>query len=227
MILYLYTPAIEIANLFSLQMDLALRVYVYFFTTLSLLCCWRILYADDKINLMATIITTAIIFLFLPLGALGQRENLMMIFIMPYLFLLSNRLASSTHAAKIFYIGVGIMAGCGFVIKPYFLIPLALLEIYYMQQTPWYYHTLAFFALSILLCARLFTAWVKNPSYNVIAVSLLTASIFLYLTAHLDYLRLSILHYPVGYFSLFAAVFGFLFYIAYDKNKLHTFMVIY
>jgi hypothetical protein len=315
MILYLYIPAVWIGNVFSLQADVALRVYVYLLATGSLICCWQVLYChsreggnplmvrdnltigsrlrgNDKLSLnntlnlnstlnptnpfklndnfnlttklysMTVIVITAIIFLFLPLSEFGQREHLMLILIMPYLFLMADR----SHHSTPFCILIGLMAGCGFVIKPYFLAPLILIELHHMrqtrnwlawlrpeiagiffifalsasiifivnrdyltlvvplithlyyqkyalplhavlfneqavfayytlvfywlsyqsnphkklstilaitisgfllaffiQQTSWYYHTLPFFSLSILLCALLFIAWVNNP----------------------------------------------------------------
>jgi hypothetical protein len=328
MILYIYTPAVWIAKIFSLSADIALRVYVYLLASLSLCCCWRLVKIGmPDTNGMREILLTAlaIIFLCVPLSEFGQREHVLMIFILPYLLLIANRLQDKTSGSAIFYLLIGCMAGCGFVIKPYFLMPLLFLEIYlmrfqrkwfawfrpevmgiaiifllaaniifivhrdyitqvvplvsrfyyqkyglsletvtenpqavfaygalvfyllshksnpykalstvlaiavlgflassFLQQTAWYYHSLPFFSLSILLCTTLFGFWAQiavSFRENIFA-GLFAASVFGLFFWQLNYIRLSIFLYPVGYFSLFAFVFGFLFYVAHTRKSL-------
>lgn len=66
--------------------------------------------------------------LILPLYEFGQREHLTVILIIPYLLLVST--FNKHQFPWYFRVSVGVMAGLGFAIKPYFLIPLFLILIW-------------------------------------------------------------------------------------------------
>lgn len=56
---------------------------------------------------------------------LGQREHLAILLVMPYLLLLAARLEHA-HVASLLALGVGLAAGLGFALKPFFVLPLGL-----------------------------------------------------------------------------------------------------
>ena len=91
-----------------------------------------------------------------------------------------------------------------------------------MQRMYLYYHVLPMLAMCILLLSLLFAVLVtskrvaKAEWLTVGAYSLLLLSYILY---RLNYIWLGIVYYPAFYFALFAALFSFLLYAAYGKDK--------
>ena len=85
--------------------------------------------AEKRIILLLAFFCLAI----LPGGAIGQREHLAMILIMPYVFLSALRASGSTIPFPIQGV-VGVLGGIGFVLKPYFLVGPVFLEIFLIFQ---------------------------------------------------------------------------------------------
>ena len=77
------------------------------------------------------LVAMAITLIIVPFFWFGEREHCAVILVIPYLFSTIARL----HGVKINrYEGVlyGLFAGIGFLIKPYFIMPLILVEAYYL-----------------------------------------------------------------------------------------------
>lgn len=133
MIFYLYMPAWHLSQWTSLDIFHAFYFYVYaiiFISTgLSNLLLKKIITERDKI--IVPMMTFALIFLplFTHLTEIGQREQMMYLMILPYLFLVAATLMNKpvNRATRVF---IGLFAGCGFALKPFFLIPLCLVELY-------------------------------------------------------------------------------------------------
>jgi len=102
------------------------NLYVYILIAFSLLLC----YLENK-NL--TLILAALL-LFLPLYEMGQREHFVIIFILPYILLLANRL-EQIKSNKALSVTIGMIAGIGFAIKPHYLLIFVLLEIYFLFKS--------------------------------------------------------------------------------------------
>jgi hypothetical protein len=68
---------------------------------------------------------------------LGQREHLAILLVMPYLLLLAARLEHA-HISSRLAIAVGLAAGVGFALKPFFVLPLGLglLQLQRERRTP-------------------------------------------------------------------------------------------
>ena len=138
LIIYLYTPLLLLQHLFNIKVMLALRLYVFFISSLSLFFCYILLKSiiNEKNNLIRLILlgTICCVFLISPISEFGQREHLTGILITPYLLLMAARIQNKQFSTK-YDIVIGIMAGLGFAIKPYFYLPLILIEIYYTVVT--------------------------------------------------------------------------------------------
>lgn len=65
----------------------------------------------------------------LPMGDFGQREHLALLMTIPYAALGAARVMGSRPSTRL-ALCTGLFAGLGFGLKPYFLVPLALLEFY-------------------------------------------------------------------------------------------------
>ncbi len=127
LILYLYIPIIYLVKLTHLSLSYALRMYIDILVGLSLFFCRAFLISLQSISSLF-LITLSIILLILPLSDFGQREHLTLIFIMPYLLLITARLDNKPIHYPII---IGIMAGIGFCLKPFFLLSYGLIIIYF------------------------------------------------------------------------------------------------
>jgi len=132
LILYLYFPVILSMQFFKIKLILAVRLYIISLALLSILACNYFikrcqLNTRIRLNLLITI---TLILLFLPLCEFAQREHLLLIFTLPYWFLV---LARIEKAPIPFFPALlcGISAGLGFALKPFFLPPLLLTEFYF------------------------------------------------------------------------------------------------
>lgn len=118
LILYLYVPPVLFSNYFSVFIHNALQWYVYALSLLSLMLCAQ--FIESK-RLMVVL---AITFLLMPISDFGQREHLMVLLTSPFIFL---SLVNNCHVYL--RLIVGVLAGVGFAIKPYFYFTYVLLEL--------------------------------------------------------------------------------------------------
>ncbi len=135
MIFYLYTPACLLTKLTGLNIILSVRLYILFLISLSFNVCLslikHLIQPQDKFLYFILYSSLLFILLFLPAYHFGQREHLLLILMLPYLFAsvlyLENKPISYPYAFLI-----GLLAGLGFALKPFFLPPLILVELYIM-----------------------------------------------------------------------------------------------
>jgi len=133
--IYLYMPAIFLQKIGAVSAITALRIYIFVFATFSLAICYflvkKIFLPKDSIVRSLFLFSLLFIYLILPMDEFGQRECLLLYLTMPYFLLVSLRL---THEkiALLPAIGIGLLAGLGFAIKPFFLLAFGLVELYFM-----------------------------------------------------------------------------------------------
>lgn len=136
MILYLYLPGYLLSKL-GLPLIQAMRFYLFTLGFFSLWFSWLYLKKIFIKNaaIFLPIMSIAIVFnlFFLPVNQFGQREHLLMIFLLPYLLLAVLRLHQQTvNTYQAF--AIGLIAGCGVALKPFFVIPLFFIELYLALQ---------------------------------------------------------------------------------------------
>ena len=138
LILYLYIPPVLLAKFSSISIIMALRVYVFLLGTLSLSLCYalakKLFSPQDKWLAGLFLTTIALTFFVTPIEQFGQREHLLLLLTLPY-FLSMACLLNGNPMTRWQAVITGFMAGCGFAIKPYFLMPFFLLELYYLLRT--------------------------------------------------------------------------------------------
>jgi hypothetical protein len=138
MILYLSLPVSLIAKQFSLSLTETFRGYLFCLCAISLLSCHQLLKSifsvKDKLVSRFFLATIAFVFLLIPTYELGQRENLLLILMMPYLLCAHLRIENK-NINRYFGIFIGLFAAFGFALKPYFIITFILLEIYVILRT--------------------------------------------------------------------------------------------
>jgi len=166
MILYLYFPACLFAKWTAISIITAVRLYIILLAIISLSLCFfflkKLIKPQDKVLRYFLFYTLVFGMLFLPYFAFAQREHILIIFMLPYLLSAALALENKPVHPGIAVL-IGVMAGLGFALKPFFLVTPCLVEFYF-----------------IIKQRRLF-AWVRIESFVIIGVLILyLASIFLW-----------------------------------------------
>ncbi|MHB1947950.1 MAG: hypothetical protein ACYCQI_07545 [Gammaproteobacteria bacterium] len=135
--LYLYSPAILLAKIVPANLFTIFTGYIFILAILSFGMCYlwikKIFIQQDKKVAAIFMLLIAVTFFLLPLSYdFGQREHLLIILTMPYLLLMAYRLQKNEKINNYAALLVGLLGFLGFVIKPFFLLPLLFMELYYI-----------------------------------------------------------------------------------------------
>jgi hypothetical protein len=182
LILYLTVPVCFIAELFSIN---PLNIAYCYFSILALMsvvvsyALLKRLVREPLIRYLTFMSLLGVMFL-LPASDFGEREHIAMLFATPYLFaaaLTLNHQSLSQRQAIL----IGLFAGIGFALKPYFLIPLCLIEAFFILDTQrilGWVRTESLTILSVML-VYLAAVWVFHPAYFHIIIPLVNRYYFL------------------------------------------------
>jgi len=131
MILYLYMPVLFFAKKTGFSLLASFIVYIFSLSLYSILFSWILLkkIISNKNVLYFFICIVAFVVILLPLHAFGQREHVFFMLSLPYFFLAVARLDKIKISACLACV-IGLLAGLGFCIKPFFLFPLIFIELY-------------------------------------------------------------------------------------------------
>ena len=168
LIIYIYSLAILISPIFGSKVFSVLFLN-YSIALISILMSYpllkRICRADSGL-LNCLLITLCFAELILPSTDFGQREDLTLMLIMPYLFVCSLRLENQNFKPS-FLLACGLMAGVGFSIKPHFIIPLSLIFIWVLYKKRDWKPCFSIENLSILgvMCFYVLSVPFFNPDY--------------------------------------------------------------
>jgi hypothetical protein len=174
LILYLYMPPVLASLWLPISVMAALKLYVYLLISIMLVTCQfflKSIFSDDVLLRRVFLVVLCAVALLFPMYEFGQREHLLLIFIMPYLLLLCYRLQGQ-NVDPMVGLGVGVFAGLGFALKPVFLVTWILLESYYLISKKSIFslirsETIAIVALVMVYLAMVF--WL-HPDYLQIVV---------------------------------------------------------
>jgi hypothetical protein len=135
MIFILYSPIVILQKITDLNVKTLVCLYVIFCTFISLTICnallKRILSPQDFYLRRAMIFVLMVAFLVIPVTDFGQREHVLFILGMPYLLAVVARAKGITISVATASL-IGLMGGLVFSLKPFFLIPIILIECYLM-----------------------------------------------------------------------------------------------
>lgn len=133
MIFILYAPIVILKKITDFNVKTLMYLYVIFFAFISLTICnallKRILAPQDSYLRNVMIFILVVTFLIIPVIDFGQREHVLFILGMPYVLAVVVRakgIAISVTIASL----IGLMGGLVFSLKPFFLIPIILVECY-------------------------------------------------------------------------------------------------
>jgi hypothetical protein len=113
----------------------------------------------------------AVMILIFPNYELGQRDQFVSMLAMPYLLLLCNRLQNQP-ASRVLAISVGVMAGCGFAIKPVFMLLWLMLEGFYCLSKRSLYAALRNETIAIagIIAVYIALVFILHPDYLTIVM---------------------------------------------------------
>lgn len=166
MILYLYIPVCLVAKWTAASLMTTMRLYIILLAIVSLSFCFfflkKLLKPQEKVLFYFLFYTLVFGMLFLPYVAFAQREHILIIFMLPYLLSAMAALENKPIHPGIATL-IGVMAGLGFALKPFFLVTPCLIELYFIIKR------------------RHLFAWVRIESLVILGVLMLYfASIFLW-----------------------------------------------
>lgn len=182
MIYYLYLPPTIVSHFFALNIIYVFRFYIFSLASLSLFICSlftvRIFIREHRFLAYHFILIMAGIFLLSAFFEFGQREHLFMMLAMPYLLLVAYRLQPPSRnnlpqaGEKIIPLFIGLYAGLGFALKPYFLCTPLLVELWYIYYKK---NVLAWMRPEILsmlalFCVYAITTFIFFPDYIFVIV---------------------------------------------------------
>jgi hypothetical protein len=132
-VFYLDLPAVALARLTGLPEIPVFYAYLIFLVVLSLWLCWPLI--ESIYQRSALIIRYCVLFslifisLIWPLGMFGQREHFLFILTIPYILGAMSRSVDSPLSSLMAML-IGVLAGIGLSIKPYYLIVWIVIEGY-------------------------------------------------------------------------------------------------
>lgn len=134
---YLTIPPVAFARLTGIGPMACFVGYAFLLIACSLLLVHRLLDRQPGLSAghrAAMLFAAATALAIAPIGVFGQREHLMLIFALPYLFLISARLADD-RCDRRFATLIGLYSALGFCLKPHFLLVPAALELYLIARS--------------------------------------------------------------------------------------------
>jgi hypothetical protein len=138
-IFWLSVAPVALARALGCRPILVYNLFVLGLVALSVGWCQRLLRlgwpSAPRSYRMAVCALLATAFVLLPGDEFGQRENLLIILVMPYLFSAAARIAG-TPRSRVEGIGLGLLAAAGLVLKPYYLLLWLCVEGYLLLARP-------------------------------------------------------------------------------------------
>lgn len=181
MILYLTVPICFIAELFSLNPLNIAYCYFSIMALISVLTSYALLTRLVREPLICYMTYAGLLFItfLLPMNEFGEREHITMMLITPYLFASSLALANKPLSQRAAFL-IGLAAGVGFALKPYFLIPLCLIETLFIakkQRVLGWVRTETVTIIGVMV-TYLLAIWCFHPAYIHIILPLVSRYYF-------------------------------------------------
>jgi hypothetical protein len=134
LIMFFYMPALGVGALLGVTDYLGLLIYLFVLIGIVLYIAYRLLHRimpSRPVLVSLLLVAMAIILIIVPFFWFGEREHCAVILVIPYLLSTIARL-SGVKINRYEGVLYGLFAGIGFLIKPYFIMPLILVEAYYL-----------------------------------------------------------------------------------------------
>jgi hypothetical protein len=223
LILYLYMPICLLARYTGFNQISIMPFYILLLITLSSSCCFvllrKIIAKED--NMLLSILSIVLLYtLYLsPVIEWGQREHILLILMLPYLFaavLVIENEPLSTFSR----VCITIFAGLGFALKPFFLITPFLVEMYFFLKTRRI--RMEALILSCIFILYLGTVYLLQPGYLYVVLPLVSD---LYFIGYAQSLNEFLQNYFV-LFCIFTLIIAILFYKQVTYQTFHRVLIL-
>ena len=213
MVWVVYMPSGVLVQLNLLDEPSALRLvfWTYFLiSTALLICVLSRLESRDRAAGAGWVVAFVLVATLGPGFSFGQREHACVLFAMPYLAAAVLRLQGGQSLRKSIALSIGLLAGIGFTIKPYFLAVPALVELLLLVRLGWRSLLVRIeslvFGLTVLV--YVVTAGVLLPAYLKFVIELTRSTYWAYDTDNFPVLldRYILVVKPALYGGLIALV---------------------
>ncbi len=134
LIFFLYCPPVWVANMLLVEPTAVFYAYIFTLATVSCGLSYMLLNKTGRTNRLIVILLLVFALFVLPRGDFGQREHLMVIFTMPYIFLIARRVDGFSNN-RAFAFSLGLLAVLGVGLKPHFLLIPAAMELYILIRS--------------------------------------------------------------------------------------------
>lgn len=157
---WLTMPPVFIAKTLSASPILIFRFYVLVLVGISVFLLQR----TNKQLAYWQLAAVAMIMIVMPGYEFGQREHLMVIFVVPYL---ANIIPAEKNAPVLTRVIIGLLAGIGICLKPYFLLIPICVEIYRIAKTRNPFGIFRFETVTMFIVGLLYVAavWIFSPAF--------------------------------------------------------------
>lgn len=218
MAIFVYLPAVLLTKITAISFIVSLPIYVFCLAFFSLVICSVIIKIifEEKSSLIAKyfLVAIAFVYILLPASQFGQREQLLIILTTPYLLLIVARCQNKLDPALRFIpraqsnqsmlaLGVGLAAGIGFSIKPYFLLLWVAIEFYLICTQKKISFRLEFLAVLFVLFAYGWAIFLFTPEY----VTQVLPIIWHFYYFIFSYSWVAVLTRPLAVFCLLVVIF--------------------
>jgi hypothetical protein len=181
MILYLTVPVCFIADLLSVNPLNIAYDYISILALLSALTSYYLLTRLVRDKLTPSLCFAAMLYAFflIPLSDFGEREHFTMILTTPYLFAAALAFANKPVSKQLGF-WIGLAGGIGFAIKPYFLIPLCLIELSFILRYSTIFAWVRIESMTVLgvMLSYMASIWYFHPAYLQVILPLLNRYYF-------------------------------------------------
>lgn len=185
MILYIYMPVVIALKKFPISIWYALHSYIFLLASLSSFTCYLLLKrifcrSEERIYVYSFLLAIIFVLFYLPANQFGQREHILMMVMLPYIFstalLLENK-PINCYAAFL----LSLFMAIGIALKPYFLVSLVLMECYFIYLKRSFFGWLRLESIVILsvFILYLYSIFIFHPNYFKILFPIISALYFI------------------------------------------------
>lgn len=227
LIIFFYMPAIFLAKTLPVSEVAALNIYIFAWLIFALLLCYILLHKslqETQTLIPYLMIALTACFSILPFFWFSEREHCATFLTMPYFLLMTCRLQNQS-ISKSFAVLIGLLAAIGFSMKPYFLAPLVLIELYYLFYQKRFFAWIKIESIVILLfmITYLLSTIFFFPEYFTKVLPMTTK---LYIPAF-DARSISFVLFSLFSFYLIATVIFSLFILLFSRAEKNSFVTIF
>ncbi len=162
LIIWMTSIPVWLANIFEIDPEITFKLFLLGMTLISLYLIWIVLVKAQTYAKKTILFTATLVLVIFPNDLFGQREHIMLVLALPYIFTVYAR-SKNVKLSQTHLVFSSVLAALGICIKPYFVLIPGILELYllYKLRTNTFKriepYILVFVGLSYLVSIFIFT----------------------------------------------------------------------